>query len=28
MTNKQPPLRTLLPHMIMAAPLVKKFWTL
>jgi len=28
MTNKQPPTRTPLPHMIMAAPLVKKFQTL
>jgi hypothetical protein len=25
MTNKQPPWRTLLPHTIIAAPLVKKF---
>jgi uncharacterized protein with PQ loop repeat len=27
MTNKHPPCRTLLPHTIMAAPLVKKFVT-
>ena len=25
MTNKQPPFRTILPHIITAAPLVKKF---
>jgi len=25
MTNKQPPWRTILPHTIMAVPLVKKF---
>jgi len=27
MTNKQPPFRTILPHTIMAAPLVKIFRT-